>query len=1158
LVPDVYHVDYTHGFQDHRVNDFGEIIFDHQARVDYCSLHAHEASVHRHDPQYEAMRPYLGWVNLERVKKTFENTTQWFRASVRLPFRHHFKSRFPAANVPRLHETVATDTFFSDVPAHDDGVLGHGGATMVQVYCGKDSQLTRGYPMTSEHDMYHTLEDFIRQEGAPDALLSDNAKAQIGKNVQQILRMYRIADFQCEPHYQHQNYAERRIQEIKKTVNALLDRTGTPPTFWLLAMLYVINLMNHLAVASLDWKTPLEVAHGQKPDISPFLHFRWWEPVYYEAPATNGFPSESVEKTGRWVGIAEHQGDVLTYLVLTDDTLQVIARSNVRSALSPTHPNYRAYAPSPSDGGEDLIPMNVDPGDSPRHVKDIIYNSSDIAGINVDPSELKLPYFTPDELLNRTFLHEVDGQRMRARVVRKIMDNDAHNHQNIKFLLEVGAGEFDEIIAYNELSDLVERQVNEERSTDDMSPWVYDDIIAHQGPLKPTDPFYKGSSYNVLVRWMSGEETYEPLYEMIKDDPISVAKYAKEQGLLDTPGWKKLQKFARRIKKFLRMVKQAKLHRGPRGIRFKFGVQVPRNWKEAMEIDAKNNSTLWQDAIKKEMDQIAEYGTFRDLGRGATAPTGYKKITARLVFDVKHDLRHKARLVAGGHLTDPPKDSVYSGVVSLRSLRLVALFAELNGLQLWAADVGNAYLEALTKEKVYVIAGPEFGDLEGHILLIHKALYGLRTSGARWHEHFADTLRNLGFTPCKADPDVWMKNCGTHYEYICVYVDDLAIAMRNPQEFIDVLVNDCGYKLKGVGPMEYHLGADIYRDSDGTLCFGAKSYISRLLRTYESIFGEQPKEYTSPLDRNDHPELDTSVELPELDIKRFQSLIGALQWAISLCRFDIQCAVMTLGRFRAAPRIGHMMRVQRICGYLRKKPDAAIRFRIGIPDTTIHVEPPRQNWEYVYGNLSEELPFDMPVPLGNSVRISTFEDANLLHDHVTGRSAMGILHFVNQTPVEWFSKRQNTVETATYGSEFVVARTATEQIIDLRYTIRMLGVPLDGPAWMFGDNESVVKSATIPHSSLMKRHNALAYHRVREAIAAKVLCFCHIPGNQNPADVLTKFLPWATSWPLIEPILFWKGETDKSVSTDDPQKFSLSIASITEGSDKTPLDYWYG
>ncbi len=153
---------------------------------------------------------------------------------------------------------------------------------------------------------------------------------------------------------------------------------------------------------------------------------------------------------------------MLTYLVLTNNTLQVIARSNVRSALSPTHPNYCAYALLPSNGGEDLIPMNVDPGGSPYQVKDFIYNSSNIAGVNVDPSELKLPNFMPDELLNRTFLHEVDGQRMRARVVRKIMDNDAHNHENIKFLLEIGAGEFDEIIAYNELSDLVERQVNEE------------------------------------------------------------------------------------------------------------------------------------------------------------------------------------------------------------------------------------------------------------------------------------------------------------------------------------------------------------------------------------------------------------------------------------------------------------------------------------------------------------------------------------------------------------------------------------------------------------------------------------------------------------------------------------------------------------------------
>jgi hypothetical protein len=80
-----------------------------------------------------------------------------------------------------------------------------------------------------------------------------------------------------------------------------------------------------------------------------------------------------------------------------------------------------------------------------------------------------------------------------------------------------------------------------------------------------------------------------------------------------------------------------------------------------------------------------------------------------------------------------PLHSVYSGVVSLRGLRIVIFLSELNGLAIWATDIGNAYLEAITKEKLYIIAGPEFGPLHGHILVIRKALYGLRSSGKRWH-----------------------------------------------------------------------------------------------------------------------------------------------------------------------------------------------------------------------------------------------------------------------------------------------------------------------------------------------------------------------------------------------------------------------------------------
>ena len=165
-----------------------------------------------------------------------------------------------------------------------------------------------------------------------------------------------------------------------------------------------------------------------------------------------------------------------------------------------------------------------------------------------------------------------------------------------------------------------------------------------------------------------------------------------------------------------------------------------------MRLDEQNKNDRWKAAIQVEMDFIMSYNTFKD--NGSIIPPGYSPCRLHLVFDIKHDGRHKARLVADGHLTPDPLDSVYSGVVSLRGICTLAFLAELNGMDIWATDIGNAYLEARTKEKLYVKAGPEFGELEGHILIIQKALYGLKTSGKRWHELFVNVLRDIGFFPC--------------------------------------------------------------------------------------------------------------------------------------------------------------------------------------------------------------------------------------------------------------------------------------------------------------------------------------------------------------------------------------------------------------------------
>jgi hypothetical protein len=163
--------------------------------VDKTLLLVHNNNVTPKQHDFNRLKPHFGFVPAQRIQKTLENTTQFCRMDARLPLRKHFKSRFPAANVPRRNEIVATDTFFSDVPAHDDGILGHGGALMVQVYCGTTSLITALYPMCRESEMPSTLLDFIRQWGAPNGLFSDNAKVQIGKTVQSIKKKTKTSLF---------------------------------------------------------------------------------------------------------------------------------------------------------------------------------------------------------------------------------------------------------------------------------------------------------------------------------------------------------------------------------------------------------------------------------------------------------------------------------------------------------------------------------------------------------------------------------------------------------------------------------------------------------------------------------------------------------------------------------------------------------------------------------------------------------------------------------------------------------------------------------------------------------------------------------------------------------------------------------------------------
>ena len=166
-----------------------------------------------------------------------------------------------------------------------------------------------------------------------------------------------------------------------------------------------------------------------------------------------------------------------------------------------------------------------------------------------------------------------------------------------------------------------------------------------------------------------------------------------------------------------------------------------------------------------------------------------------------------------------------------------------------------------------------------------------------------------------------------------------------------------------------------------------------MIQSYKQMFGTKlGRKPRSPLEEGDHPELDTSEFLCEDDIVKYQSLIGQLQWLITLGRFDIQTAVMTMSAFRAQPRVGHIERVKRIYAYIHRFENFKIRFQVEAPDLSHLDNSTQQDWsQSVYGEHTEDVPIDMPTPLGKKVTLIHWFDANLMPDVLSGKAVTGCI-----------------------------------------------------------------------------------------------------------------------------------------------------------------------
>jgi hypothetical protein len=257
-----------------------------------------------------------------------------------------------------------------------------------------------------------------------------------------------------------------------------------------------------------------------------------------------------------------------------------------------------------------------------------------------------------------------------------------------------------------------------------------------------------------------------------------------------------------------------------------------QNSSWAYEVDKLNGETKWTDSIETEVQLLYDtHECFRLVETGEKIPEEYHQIPLIWVFAVKFDGRRRARCVAGGHVTPNLTDDLYAGVVNFENVRIAFLAAELFDLDIIAADVSSAFIQAFTSEKVFVKAGPEFGKNEGRYMIVVRALYGLKPSGAMWHRKLAENLRDMRFRPSKADYDLWMRQHQDLWEYVAVIVDNLLVFSKEPPTIIEPLKKVYQYGLKGVGTP----GADMTYDTEFKCwTMSVKTYVKKSVTEYRN------------------------------------------------------------------------------------------------------------------------------------------------------------------------------------------------------------------------------------------------------------------------------------------------------------------------------------
>jgi hypothetical protein len=1078
-------------------------------------------------------------IGLEAAAKTVQVTTQrGARTTLHPSLTRRAKTNDRHIRYRRLSRNIYGDLLESKVKSLRGNKYAH--------IFAADNGWCRAFGLKKKSEAPEALSILFARDGVPPAMITDGGRELISDEYKKLCRDAGSEHRQTLPRSQWQNTAEGSIRELKKETGRAMIATGTPKRLWDDCLEYRAYVRSNTAlnIFDLDGQVPETIMTGQQADISPWCDFQWYQWVkYFDERAS--FP-EDQQVLGKYCGPSPGVGTRMTAKLLTKDgnffhtlTFRPLNSDEIEQEKDQ---RLEFLAQVEKRLGDKSDPKDFAEALQLDHYEMENYEDGYDGGIDQMPDRDEQQFEHYDQYVNAEVLLDHGDRRATGKVRGRKRANDGSlrgtgNSNPIldtrSYIVDFEDGSEAEYSA-NVLAENMYAQCDTEGNQYLLLEAVTDHRKTQDAVQEGEDTFqWHGrrhqkrttKGWELCVQWRDGTTTWERLAELKESNPVEVAEYSVAASIDNMPAFKWWVPYT--LKKRKRII--AAVNKRILKKTHKFGIRVPRSVEEALRIDKENGNTLWEDAMNKEMGNVRV--AFKILPEDQPPPIAHTKIQTHIIFDIKMEtLRRKARLVAGGHVTESPHPSLtYASVVSRESVRIALTLAALNDLEVKASDIQNAYLTApLLTEKIWTVCGAEFGEDQGKNAVVVRALYGLKSAGHDYGVHIANCMVHLGYTPCEADRDVWMKpmvrpDDGLKYfAYALLYVDDILMIHHDGVAAIEQI--DKYFKMKpdtnpnGKYEPDIYLGAKFRKVEleNGVWAYSLSpsQYVKEnvrlveqyLLEHYGQKLNHQKRQGTAPFPNGYRAETDLSEELPLAEASYYHSQIGILRWMVELGRIDIITEVSMLSSHLALPRRGHMDAVFAVYAFLKKKYNSTMAFDPTYPEVN-EGDFKKCDWKTYYPGAEEQISPNAPEARGHEIDLQMYVDSDHAGDELNRRSRTGYIIYVNRAPVIWHSKKQTRVETSVFGAEFCAMTQGMDRLRGLRYKLRMMGVEISGPSFVYGDNMSVIYNTQSPDSRLNKKSNSICYHACREAVASGEAITAHVRSEKNPADICTKIIP---------------------------------------------------